>query len=311
MVDVATRKAPVLSEPLRLLALAFGAGLIAASLWVALVSMRRARGTARLWAGEDSDAAAPPAAGAAVDRWLSLAGLRGPHARRRLMTSLAASGLAAATIAAVGPRLPGLAATIDWAGALPALGPALAPLLSGLPWGAALGVLVAPVLAVRAQRQRRIEAVEVDLPLVLELLATLSETGLGFDAALARILDAQDDSRPLTGELRALQRDARAGVRRSDCLRRFASRLEIPVVTSVVSALVQAEESGAGVAGVLRPLADDLRAQRRERELARVEALPNKLVLALVVGFLPGLLLWTLGPSFHQLFEIINSITGG
>ena len=41
------------------------------------------------------------------------------------------------------------------------------------------------------------------------------------------------------------------------------------------------------------------------------EALPEKLVFPLVLGFLPGLLVWTLGPSFHQLFGIIDSIMGG
>ena len=78
-----------------------------------------------------------------------------------------------------------------------------------------------------------------------------------------------------------------------------------------MAALVQAEETGSGLADVLRPLADDLRLRRRERALARAEALPEKLVFPLVLGFLPGLLVWTLGPSFHQLFGIVDSIMQG
>ena len=45
-----------------------------------------------------------------------------------------------------------------------------------------------PLLVVRAARRRLVTAVEQDLPLVLELLATLGEAGIGFDAALARVL---------------------------------------------------------------------------------------------------------------------------
>ncbi|MCH2185285.1 type II secretion system F family protein, partial [Myxococcota bacterium] len=66
-----------------------------------------------------------------------------------------------------------------------------------------------------------------------------------------------------------------------------------------------------GLADILRPLADDLRQRRRERALAKAEALPEKLVFPLVLGFLPGLLVWTLGPSFHQLVGTIDTIMRG
>ena len=48
---------------------------------------------------------------------------------------------------------------------------------------------------------------------------------------------------------------------------------------------------------------------RGNNKLARAEALPEKLVFPLIAGFLPGLLVWTLGPAVHQLVEIVGSIT--
>lgn len=303
-----------MSDPLRIAVLSAGALLLAGSGWASVVAWRHARSAGRLWRDEEAaETAAATARGPTerLRRWLALAGLRGPAALQRFGGAVALSALAGGVLALAVARLPAMAALRDWAEALPILGPAFAPLLAGLPLFVAAGALAAPFAWVRARRRARVDAVEADLPLALELLATLSEAGLGFDAALERLLAAQGGARPLAHELRGLQRDASAGLRRSEALRRFAARLEIPIASSVVSALVQAEETGAGIAGVLRPLADELRARRRERELARVEALPNKLVVALVVGFLPGLLFWTLGPSFHQLFAIIDSITGG
>ena len=152
-------------------------------------------------------------------------------------------------------------------------------------------------------------AVEEDLPLLLELLATLAEGGLGFDASLDRVVESESSERPLMQELPPVSGRDPGG--------RLPQRVPPPAgqtastfrsVTSAVAALVQAEETGSGLAEVLRPLAEDLRLRRRERALARAEALPEKLVFPLVLGFLPGLLVWTLGPSFHQLFGIVDSI---
>jgi len=44
--------------------------------------------------------------------------------------------------------------------------------------------------------------------------------------------------------------------------------LSVPAVSIFVSALVQAEQLGMGIAGILRRQADDLRDRRRERALA-------------------------------------------
>ena len=94
-------------------------------------------------------------------------------------------------------------------------------------------------------------------------------------------------------------------------MRRLAGRLEVTPVNNTVAALVQAEEMGSGLADILRPLAEDLRQRRRERALAKAEALPEKLVFPLVIGFLPALLVWTLGPSFFQLVGTIDTIMKG
>jgi tight adherence protein C len=67
--------------------------------------------------------------------------------------------------------------------------------------------------------------------------------------------------------------------------------------------LVQAEQLGKGIARCLRQQADDLRSRRRERALAFANALPVKRLFPLVICFLPGLFVWTLGPAFVQLFK--------
>ncbi|MCS6850476.1 MAG: type II secretion system F family protein [Gemmataceae bacterium] len=175
------------------------------------------------------------------------------------------------------------------------------------PWFAFAVPACLPWLVVRHQRRQRVTQVEQDLPITLELLATLAEAGLGFDSALDRILQSQGTQRPLAQEFRLFQLEVLAGRPRVQCLRRLARRLDVAPVTIFVSALVQADQVGAGMAGVLRQQADDLRHRRREDALSKAASLPIKLLFPLVICFLPGIIVAALGPTFYQIFQLLDN----
>ncbi|MCP4768081.1 MAG: hypothetical protein GY875_17645, partial [Gammaproteobacteria bacterium] len=59
-----------------------------------------------------------------------------------------------------------------------------------------------PAVLVRSRRRKRVTMIEQDLPLALDLLATLAEAGLSFDAALDRVLETQRRERPLAEDFR-------------------------------------------------------------------------------------------------------------
>lgn len=189
------------------------------------------------------------------------------------------------------------------------LGDALASIADAAPWILVALISSAPLLIVRASRRQRVQQAEEDLPLILELLASLAEGGLGFDAALAKILHAQPAARSLPSELRTFQAELRVGVSRVQALRRLAWRLDIPAVSSFVSALVHAEQVGASLAETLRYQSGDLRNARRERVLLQAQALPVKLVFPLVICFLPSIFITTLGPALYQLTKVLNLST--
>lgn len=189
-----------------------------------------------------------------------------------------------------------------------AIGEIFLPLVWTGPWILALGIAMLPTLAVRRARRSRVQSIEQDLPMFLEMLATLSEAGLGFDAALDRILRSQPEIRPLVQEFRLFQVEVLAGRPRVRCLRRLAERVDSTHLTIFLSALIQAEQVGGGVAAVLRRQAEDLRERRRERFLAQAMTLPVKLVFPLVICFLPGIFVVTLGPIFHQFFQFADGL---
>ncbi|MFO1004037.1 MAG: type II secretion system F family protein [Planctomycetaceae bacterium] len=241
-------------------------------------------------------------------RWMYLAGYRQPRAD---WVFLIATGLCLGfgLSIALGMQLSGLQAAMERTVVLVpgGVGETFLPVVWVAPWLLLIMLTCVPWLIVRRARRERVELVEQDLPLALELLSTLSEAGLGFDAALARILKTRLAGRPLAEEFRIFQSDLLAGRPRTQSLRRFSARLDVPSISVFASAMVQAEQLGMGIARVLRLQADDVRARRRERAIAFANALPTKRVIPLVVCFLPGLFVWTLGPAFVQLFKMAES----
>ena len=188
------------------------------------------------------------------------------------------------------------------------VGDILVPIVALAPYLFFITLASLPAAMVRAARRKRVAQVEQDLPLILELLATLSEAGLGFDAALERVLQSQPAQRTMTQEFRIFQMEILAGRPRIQCLRRLGWRLDVTSLTIFISALVQTEQVGAGVADVLRHQADDLRGRRREQALTAASSMPVKLLFPLVICFLPGILVATLGPTFFQIFQFLDSL---
>jgi tight adherence protein C len=243
-----------------------------------------------------------------LGRWLYRAGYRGPNAALVFVVATAAC-IGFGLLVALGFVFSGLQSLMERSVVLVpgGVGETFLPVVWVAPWLLLLLVGCAPWLIVRRARRLRAEMVERDLPLALELLSTLSEAGLGFDAALSRILKTRLAGRPLAMDLRMFQADLLAGRSRVDSLRRLSARLDLPSVSVFVSALVQAEQLGMGIARVLRQQAEDVRGRRREKSIAFANSLPVKRVIPLVVCFLPGLFVWTLGPAFVQLFKMVDT----
>ena len=278
----------------------------AAVVWRSIRRRQRVRG--RLYAGPELPPTTEDSRNGFV-MWLVRAGYRSPTAPAKFLTATAAAfGLGIVVLLVVlrsGLGVVARRALEDFPGGI---GEIFLPILYVGPWVLALTVAMLPTLLVRAARRTRVERIEQDLPLFLELLATLSEAGLGLDAGVDRILRAEDEDRPLFTELRFFQRDLLAGRPRVAALRRLAARVDVSSLSSFISALVQAEQSGAGIAGVLRRQADDLRDRRRERAIGFATALTVKLLFPLVICFLPGIFVATLGPTFFQFFQLADKV---
>jgi tight adherence protein C len=248
----------------------------------------------------------------ALTRWLFLAGYRSRNAPALFVLATILSfglGLLLA-ILAVGSGFTGkaVAAAAEVPGGI---GDLATPILLAGPWIVVILFAMMPWSVVNSTRKRRVLDVESDMPVTLELLATLSEAGLAFDSAVTKVVESRHDERPLFDELKTFQLEVLGGVSRVQCFRRLARRLEVPSMTLFVSALVQAEQVGAGFSKVLRIQADDLRNRRREQANMMAQALTVKLIFPLVICFLPGIFVCTLGPIFMKFVQLADSMSRG
>jgi len=285
-------------------------GLMAAA-YVPLTSWRLRRSViARLQDDDQPVALEPVGQDRWLAQWLSRAGYRGP----KVVTMFAAATAACAVIGLiVGQvyRTTMVTTLVDMVSSVPGgVGEVLAAILTVGHWILFVLITLVPTIIVRAARRARIRAVEQDLPLVLELFATMGEAGLGFDAALSKVIRTQGAERPLTAEFVNFQFDMLAGMPRAQALRQCARRVDVASLTSFTSALVQAEEVGASLAETLRHQANDLRQRRREDALLKAQALPVQLVFPLVICFLPGIFLSTLAPVLYQMIQVAEGVLG-
>lgn len=290
--------------------------LVAATLAVAFITSRswsiRQRALRRLYAHADDQhlavAMEPAGSDSELARWLARAGYRRPNAPAAFVMATAACVVAGGVVSQI-YRLILLRPLVDMVAAVPgSTADVLAAVLQAGPWILFFVTALAPALAVRRARRLRVRAIERDLPLALELFATMAEAGLGFDAALSKIVKAQGSDRALTSEFVNFQHDMLAGVPRNQALRHLARRIDLPAITSFTSALIQAEQVGASLAETLQHQAEDLRQRRREDALLQAQALPVKLVFPLVICFLPGIFVSTLAPVIYQVIQVANSV---
>jgi len=135
-------------------------------------------------------------------------------------------------------------------------------------------------------RKRRTKEVIMGMPVYLDFLTMSVEAGLNLSGALAQAME-KGPRGALSTEFSIVLRDLRAGLTRSDALRRMSDRLDIQEVTGFVSAIIQAEKLGSSMAQVLRVQAEQRRNERFQRAEKLAMEAPVKLVFPLVIFIFP------------------------
>jgi tight adherence protein C len=146
----------------------------------------------------------------------------------------------------------------------------------------------------RAIDDRRKE-MERQLPDIIDLLVISVEAGLGFEAAMGRVV--QNVPGELSREFQRTLQETRVGVSRHEALRNMAERTDVDDLNSFILSLIQADQFGVSIARMLRVQADEMRVRRRQRIQEKAFAAPVKMIFPMLLCIFPSIFIVILGPA--------------
>jgi tight adherence protein C len=139
------------------------------------------------------------------------------------------------------------------------------------------------------------------LPDSLDLLTIMVEAGLGFDAALARLVDKAQNE--LSQEFATVLSEIRLGKSRREALQQLGQRTNAEDIATFVTSLVQADQLGVSIARVLRVQSAQMRIKRRQRAEEAAHKAPIKMLFPLAFLIFPSMFIIILGPAVPSLLH--------
>jgi tight adherence protein C len=142
------------------------------------------------------------------------------------------------------------------------------------------------------------------IPDTLDLLTISVRAGLGFDAALAKVVEKLPG--PLTDEFRRALAEVRVGKARRDALRDMIPRTGVQPLSNFIGAIIQAEQLGVSISKVLQVQSEQLRIERRQRAEEAAAKAPIKMLFPLVGCIFPSLFIVILGPAMISIMVTLG-----
>jgi tight adherence protein C len=155
------------------------------------------------------------------------------------------------------------------------------------------------------QLRRRTDAVLRALPDALDLMAVLTEAGVGLEGAIARA--AEDVGGPLGAEFGRMLHEMHLGASRREALEALRARVDVPELGHLVLALLQADRLGIAVGKVLKKQAAQMRLKRRQLARERAAKTPVKILFPLIFGIFPAMMIVIVGPAALRVMDALLS----
>ena len=174
-------------------------------------------------------------------------------------------------------------------------------LTNSLGFNLAFSLLVAllgmfyPMIWVNDQVKKRHLQISRALPYNLDLLTLSVEAGLDFTAALAKVVE-KGKGGPLREELQIVLKQLKMGKTREESLKAMIARVDLPALSTFVTALIQADKMGTSLGKVLRIQSTQMRIDRTQRAEKLANEAPVKMLFPLIACIFPTVFMVLFGP---------------
>lgn len=152
-----------------------------------------------------------------------------------------------------------------------------------------------PLIWVNDQVKKRHHLISRALPYNLDLLTLSVEAGLDFTAALAKVVE-KGKGGPLREELQLVLKQLKMGKTREEALKSMIIRVDLPPLTTFVTALIQADKMGTSLGKVLRIQSTQMRIDRTQRAEKLANEAPVKMLFPLIACIFPTVFMVLFAP---------------
>jgi len=164
---------------------------------------------------------------------------------------------------------------------------------------------ILPMLVLKRRARQRTEAIDYELPELIDLLVVTLEAGVSFVASLQ--MAAERLGGPLGVELRITLQEQRMGLTTNEALKGMLDRADTPGMRTFVRSVVQGETLGTSTGQIMRNLAGEMRKRRRSVAEERAQKAPIKILFPLVFLIFPAMFIVLLGPAFYSIGKIFGA----
>jgi tight adherence protein C len=164
--------------------------------------------------------------------------------------------------------------------------------------------VIYPPVWLRKVIQARHAEIQRALPNVLDLLTLSVQAGKDFLAALRDIIRRRKMD-ALNEELSRTFHEIKLGKKRSQALRELSQRVGQSDLSTVLNAIIQAEELGVSIGELLKIQGDMLRDKRFSRAEKQAGEAPVKIVLPLALFIFPAVIIVLVVPIILQAFKTL------
>ncbi|WP_031545526.1 type II secretion system F family protein [Salinicoccus luteus] len=171
--------------------------------------------------------------------------------------------------------------------------------------GVAAGIAL-PKLNMNMKAKKRQAQALKELPDFLDLLTISLEAGLGFDAALSKVVAKKPGV--LSDEFKYVLEEVRLGRTRKEGLTAMIGRVPIEELKSLVFSIIQAEKLGIGMVTVLRVQTEEVRQMRTQRAEEKAMKAPVKMLFPMVLFIFPALFIILLSPAIMQFLDAMKDM---
>lgn len=124
-------------------------------------------------------------------------------------------------------------------------------------------VLVYHLQSLKQQATERTELISYRLPYAVDQIALILGAGGHFQESVQFVL-REMENHPLAHELSLVHRGIRLGMNRHEMLREMASRLNMPMMSELVTTIIQGENSGTPLSDIFQTQAEQMRLKRSQ-----------------------------------------------